>query len=57
MDDYLLEGSEQNFTSITVLRLYLGEKISFFFAWKSYMTCALLFVAVPGLILQIYIIY
>ncbi len=55
MDDYLLEGANQNFTSITVLRLYYGEKISFFFAWKSYLTCALMFVAIPGLALQIYI--
>lgn len=38
------------------MRLYLGEKISFFFAWKSYLTCALIVIAVPGLALQIYII-
>ena len=56
MDDYLLEGKDQNFTSCTILRLYFGEKISFFFAWKSYLTCVLLIVAIPGLALQIYIV-
>jgi hypothetical protein len=32
------------------------EKITFFFAWKSYLTCVMLFLAVPGVVLQIYII-
>lgn len=57
MGDYLSEGSSANFTSITILRLYFGEKISFFFAWKSYLTCALLSLAIPGLAIQLYIIY
>ena len=53
LDDYLLEGKSQNFGSVTCLRQYLGEKISFFFAWKSYTTCFLIFLAIPGLILQV----
>ena len=53
----LLQSESQNFTSVTVLRLYFGEKISFFFAWKSYLTCTLLVIAIPGLVLQVYIIY
>ena len=43
-----MEGENQNFSSITILRLYFGEKISFYFAWKSYITCALMILAVPG---------
>lgn len=31
------------------MRQYLGEKISYFFAWKSYLTCTLVFLAFPGL--------
>jgi anoctamin-8 len=53
----LMKVESQNFTSLSVLRLYLGEKISFFFAWKSYLTCALIVIAFPGALLQIYILY
>ena len=56
MKDYFQEGQYQNFGSLTRLRLYLGEKVSFYFAWKSYVTCALVVVAIPGLFLQIYIL-
>jgi len=48
ISEYLMEGENQNFSSITILRLYFGEKISFYFAWKSYITCALMILAVPG---------
>ncbi|CAD8178610.1 unnamed protein product [Paramecium pentaurelia] len=54
--DYLSEGRGRNFTSLTTMRLYFGEQISFFFAWISYLTCISLIIAIPGLILQIYVI-
>ncbi|EGR27499.1 transmembrane protein 16k, putative [Ichthyophthirius multifiliis] len=54
MDDYLLEGKSQNFTSVTILRQYFGEKIAFFFGWKSFLTCFTVFIAFPGLGIQIY---
>ncbi|CAK78542.1 unnamed protein product (macronuclear) [Paramecium tetraurelia] len=54
--DYLSEGSGRNFTSLTTMRLYFGEQISFFFAWISYLSCISLIIAIPGLILQIYVI-
>ncbi|CAD8095052.1 unnamed protein product [Paramecium sonneborni] len=54
--DYLSEGKGRNFTSLTTMRLYFGEQISFFFAWISYLTCFSLIIAIPGLILQIYVI-
>ncbi|CAD8128142.1 unnamed protein product [Paramecium sonneborni] len=56
ISEYLMEGENQNFSSITILRLYFGEKISFYFAWKSYITCALMILAVPGAAIQIYIL-
>lgn len=57
LDDYFIEGKGQNFSSVTSLRQYLGEKISFFFAWKSFTTCFLLFLAIPGTILQAFLVY
>lgn len=57
LDDYLMEGKSQNFSSVTSLKQYLGEKISFYFAWRSFNTCFLLPIAIPGLVIQIYIIY
>ncbi|KAL4481466.1 hypothetical protein ABPG74_007555 [Tetrahymena malaccensis] len=56
MDDYLLEDKNQNFTSVTLLRQYFGEKIAFFFGWKSFITCFMTLIAIPGLALQIYVI-
>ncbi|CAD8209485.1 unnamed protein product [Paramecium octaurelia] len=56
ISEYLMEGENQNFSSITILRLYFGEKISFYFAWKSYITCALMVLAIPGAAIQIYIL-
>lgn len=49
--DYLKENINQNFYSITLLKQYFGEKIAFFFAWKSFITCTLLFIAIPGVII------
>jgi len=56
LDDYLVEGKSQNFSSVTYLKQYLGEKISFYFAWRSFCTCFFLPLAIPGLALQIYIL-
>ncbi|KRX06795.1 Ankyrin repeat-containing domain [Pseudocohnilembus persalinus] len=56
MEAYLFKAKNTNFTALTYLRQYLGEKISFFFAWKSFLTCTLVFLAFPGLFFQIYII-
>ena len=56
VDDYLKEGKQQNFSSVTYLKQYLGEKISFFFAWRSFVTCFMLPLAIPGLIIQIYLV-
>ncbi|KAM3134186.1 hypothetical protein pb186bvf_013704 [Paramecium bursaria] len=56
MSDYFSEGQQQKFTSISTLRLYFGEKISFYFGWKSYITCWQLILGLPGLILQLYIL-
>ena len=47
--DYLKHGKELKFTSCSVIRLYFGEKIAFFFAWTSYLTCVMITVAIPGL--------
>ena len=57
LDDYLVEGKSQNFQSLTFLKQYLGEKISFYFAWRSFSTCFMLPLAIPGLAFQIYILY
>lgn len=57
LDDYLMEGKSQNFSSVTSLKQYLGEKISFYFAWRSFNTCFFFPIAIPGFIIQIYIIY
>ena len=51
--EYLREGNDINFKSITTLRMYFGEKVSFYFAWNSFYTCYLAFLAVPGLIVYI----
>lgn len=56
IDDYLIEGKSQNFNSVTSLKQYLGEKISFYFAWRSFITCFSLPLAIPGFIIQIYIV-
>ena len=50
---YLREGSDLNFKAITTLRMYFGEKVSFYFAWNSFYTCYLAFLAVPGLVVYI----
>jgi hypothetical protein len=39
------------------MRQYLGEKVTFYFAWNSFYTSFLILIAIPGAILQIYIIY
>ncbi|CAK83449.1 unnamed protein product (macronuclear) [Paramecium tetraurelia] len=54
--DYLSEGRGRNFTSLTTMRLYFGEQISFYFAWISYLSCVQLIIAIPGLALQLYAI-
>jgi hypothetical protein len=33
------------------LRQYLGQKITFYFAWKSFLTCYLALLSIPGLLL------
>ncbi|CAD8082237.1 unnamed protein product [Paramecium sonneborni] len=55
--DYLSEGKGRNFTSLTTMRLYFGEQISFYFAWISYLSCVQLIIAIPGFILQLYAIF
>ncbi|CAD8078721.1 unnamed protein product [Paramecium primaurelia] len=54
--DYLNEGRGRNFTSLTTMRLYFGEQISFYFAWISYLSCVQLIIGIPGLALQLYAI-
>ncbi|CAD8164622.1 unnamed protein product [Paramecium octaurelia] len=56
LQDYFKEGQTQNFKSCSILRLYFGEQIAYFFAFKSYLTCFMIFAAFPGLILQLYIL-
>lgn len=51
-----MEDKTQNFSSVTTLRQYFGEKLAFYFGWKSFITCFMILIAVPGLGLQIYII-
>ena len=55
LGDYFKEGRSLNFTAITTLRMYFGERVSFYFAWTSFYTCYLLVLAVPGLIITILI--
>jgi len=47
--DYFHEGFSRKFESISVIRQYLGEKIAYFFAWKSFITCYLFCIGVVGL--------
>jgi len=54
--DYLREGKHLNFTAITTLRLYFGESVAFYFAWCSFYTCYLLVLAIPGLLVMIFIL-
>lgn len=56
MNEYLLSIDSHNFSSLTIIRQYFGEKIAFLFAWRSFITCLYFFIAIPGLALQIYII-
>ena len=51
--DYIKEGRDLNFTAITTLRMYFGEKVAFYFAWVSFYTSFLLFLAVPGVAVSI----
>lgn len=53
LHEYFGEGKSLNFGAITALRSYFGEKISFYFAWVSFYTCNLLWLAVPGLVVYI----
>jgi Calcium-activated chloride channel. len=48
--EYFSEGKHLNFTAITALRQYFGEKTSFYFAWVSFYTVYLLILAVPGVV-------
>ena len=54
--DFVTLKENSSFESLTGMRQYLGEKITFYFAWKSFLTCYLLFLSLPGVLLQIYII-
>jgi len=54
--DYLREGKHLNFTPITTLRMYFGESVAFYFAWTSFYTCYLLILAIPGLLVMIFIL-
>ena len=56
LSDYFSESKSLTFASITILKNYLGEKIAFYFAWKSFTSCFFIPLAIPGLIIQIYII-
>lgn len=51
--EYFAENKNLNFGAITALRSYFGEKISFYFAWISFYTCNLLWLAVPGLVVYV----
>lgn len=51
--DYIKEGYDRNFDAITYLKQYFGEKISFYFAWHSYVTVFLLFQLLPGIVLVV----
>ena len=51
--DYFQEGKHLNFSNITVLKTYFGEKYSFYFAWMSFYICHLPILAVPGLAVYI----
>ena len=53
--DFAVEDRNQNYPAITALKQYFGEKIAFYFAFSSFLTCYLFFLAVPGLALQIYL--
>lgn len=53
ISEYLKEGKDMNFTAITTLRTYFGEKVAFYFAWVSFYTSFLLLLAVPGVAISI----
>ena len=44
-----------NFYAITALKVYFGEKDSFYFAWFSFYICYLPILAIPGLVVYIII--
>ena len=54
-DEYFSMRQNISFESLTCLRQYLGEKIAYYFAWKSFLTCSYAITAIPGLLLQLYI--
>jgi len=53
--DYFREARNINFYAITALKVYFGEKDSFYFAWFSFYICYLPILAIPGLIVYIII--
>ena len=55
--NFTVEDKNHNYPTITALKQYFGEKIAFYFAFSSFLTCHLFFLAVPGLALQIYLLY
>ena len=55
LKSYLLNGKYHNLSAISYMRQYLGEKISFCFAYMSFYTSFLVIIALPGTILQIWI--
>lgn len=50
---YFKEGRNLDFSAITSLKVYFGEKFSFYFAWLSFYTCILSLLAVPGIVVYI----
>lgn len=57
MMDYITENKNHTYSAINAMKQYFGEKISFYFAFASFLTCSLLFLALPGAALQIYLFY
>ncbi len=53
--DYILEGKHLNFSALSTLRIYFGEKVSYYFAWTCFYTCYLLVLAIPGLFITIFL--
>lgn len=54
--EYTTESNLYNYHAITALKQYFGEKIAYYFAFSSFLTCYLFYLAIPGIVFHLYIL-
>ena len=52
-NDLRKEGSQLSFEHLSVIKMYFGEKVAFYYAWYSHYTAYLAIAAAPGIIVLI----